>query len=154
MSDVHAYIFFGVILANEDFHPLDAPWDKDGFSCEKDWWRHIKGYKPSFEIFDERGEWLGGVKPSEEVIDRFCAERRQWFEQNPLPFDTIKLGSDKFDCTALEVPNSGHIASQFEPWDFDPTKLVVTPDAVSALKQFCKEHGIDQEPRWHLGCRA
>lgn len=148
MSDsVHAYIFFGVILANEDFHPLETPWQRDGISYEKDWWMKIKGFKPTSET-------RGVNESASQAMDRYVAERSAWFKQNPMPFETISLGSDEFDVTALRVSNSGCIAGRFEPCDFDPTKLVVTPEAVAVLKQFMQDQGINQEPRWHLGCRA
>lgn len=143
MSDSHAQIFFGIVLENQNGQPQVTPWKKAGFPYEKDWWAKIKGFKATSEINDGPG-----------AFDRYYNELRAWFEQNPMPFEVILLGSDRITYTALGIPGFGHIAFHNEPRDFDPSKLVVTPEAVSALKHFLQEQGIDQEPRWHLGCRA
>lgn len=45
-------ICFGVVF-EEDY---EFPWDDEN-NFEK-WWQTVNGFKPSFEIYDDKGEYL------------------------------------------------------------------------------------------------
>ncbi len=150
MSDsVSAHICFGIALEEGD----ELPWEKEGFSDANDWWRHINGYKASFEIF-ENGNYIGGVKPAEDVIDRYYKERREWEKAHPLPVEYWNAGSHSIPSYVLVVPQPQMICGRWEPSAFDPADLVVPAQALAAFEQFCQRFSVPGKASWQLCCFA
>ncbi len=144
-----AIIFFGVILADVQGHPPLMLWELEGFSCEIEWWCHVSGFKPSRQIYNRQGEFLNSVHPGSQAVDQYGIERRDWLRKNPLPFDIVKFGQHETGSTAFAVPYSGKRFGPYVPTSFDPAALVMIPEAVSALREFCRRFDISDELKWH-----
>ena len=145
-----ARIFFGVILADIQGRTPEMLWESQGYSCEIEWWCNINGFNPSRRIYNRRGEFLHGVHPGSQAVELYGTERRDWLRKNPLPFEAVKFGEHETGSRALAVPFSGKKFGPFDSTELDPSALVVTPEAVSMLSNFCRLFEIDGELRWHV----
>lgn len=144
-------ISYGIAF-DEDY---SFPWDDEQFEGDIDnWWLDVNGYKPPFELYDEQGEYINGVIPSNEVIKEYFDHQRAFEKDMPaLPVELVNVCSNDYPMYILAVQGIGMIASRGYPKAFDPDSLVVTADQQNALREFCKAHGIDiegNEPGWYL----
>lgn len=145
------HICFGI--AFED--GFEFPWDTEESDQDIDsWWVYgVLGFKHSFELYDEKGEYLNGVKPPQEDTDRYYDEKRQFEVKNKkLPVQLVNYCSGGYPMYILAVPRTYLSCSRGYPADFDPSELTVTEEEKAALLQFCIDHGIehDAEPKWLL----
>lgn len=131
---------------------FEFPWDELGDI--DDWWtREVQGFRHSFEIYDDNGEYLNGARPEQDVIDRYYEEQRKFKEENPkLPVELVNYCSGSVPMYILAVPRTSLSCRRGYPIEFDPSALMVTEDEKEALLQFCKDHGLehDAEPKWLL----
>ena len=166
-----AYIGYGVVLQDEYGSPSEPPWhvaevtDVHGkkrrpkygeseFSSVEEWWLALTGFENTLEIYDEQGNFPGGVRPPEEDITRFHEEERQWLVDHPLPFEIQPAGSDDCKHYVLLVPGTTTSADRFEPAGFEPSKLRVDVMAELEFKEALKKIGISAEPGWQLFCHG
>lgn len=57
-TPTNGYISFGIVFSEY----AEFPWNID--DRIEDWWvEDVCGYEPSFEIFDEDGEFIEGERP-------------------------------------------------------------------------------------------
>lgn len=138
------------ILFDEDFK---FPWD-DGYDGIDDWWvMGARGFKPSVEIYDEAGEYLNGVRPSDAVYDAYWKERHEFEAAFPCPVSLVNACSHKYPIWILTVEATEKRAHRGFPVTFVPTELVATDAMREALLNFCKEYHIDigdKTPQWWL----
>ena len=144
-----AYISYG-ILFEEGF---EFPWSDYDNGLDGDWWLTVQGFNPSVKVYDEYGEYIGGIKPSEAVISQYYAEKNAFKKAHPLPFRLVNVCSNDYPIYILAI-DEGHVwAYRGHPQVVDPTSLVATDEQRQSLIEFCKTYDIDiegNEPRWYL----
>jgi len=148
-QSTNAQLCYGIAF-DED---TEFPWHGEQFDGEiEQWWRELLGYKPSFEIYDEDGNYLGGVEPSKEKIKAYYAERDQFDKDHPsLPVEVVSHCSGEYPMYILAVPGTLQIAHRGYPEIVKPENLYVSPGRVDALVAFCNAHGIQvSPPEWWL----
>jgi hypothetical protein len=138
-------IFFG--WAFDEGH--EFPWSEQDEDDPEEWWRNINGYKPPFQLYDERGEYPNGEMPTDAQLKTYYDLQRCWDQQHPLPFELVNYCYHDNPMWALAVPRSVLRAHRGFPLSFDPQRL--SADA-TGLRQFCEKHGIELagEPQWYL----
>lgn len=118
-----------------------------------DWWLEVNGWKPPVEIFDDTGNYAGGVQPSNENISAYYASRRAFQEAHPLPVELVNVCSGSHPIYILALIGTGLVAHRGYPKLFDPASLVVTDEQRNTLIDFCKKYDIDTngvQPGWYL----
>lgn len=144
-----AQLCYGIAF-DED---TEFPWSGEEFDGEIEiWWRQMLGYRPSFEIFDEDGNWPDGVEPPEERIDAYFEERENFDRDHPaLPVEVVHHCSANHPMYILAVPVTSIVAKRGYPVAVKPETLYVPPAKVDALIAFCNAHGIPASPpKWWL----
>lgn len=140
-------ICYGILLGDD----MELPWD-DFDDTINDWWIEVvHAYKPSFEVYDDKGEHLPGV--GKEQIDAYWNERSAFKEAHPLPFQVVNACSGDYPTWILAVDFTCLSANRGYPQSFDPATLVVTDGMRTMLLDFCKTHGIEignEQPKWWL----
>ncbi len=150
------HICFGIRF--EEGH--EFPWDDERYNCDiEEWWRSVRGFKPTKELFTENGEFIGGVEPPDSETNAYFDEMRAWHNAHPLPIELVNYCSGECEMFILAVPSSCKTAARGEPEMFEPCELTVTPEEIKALLDFCAEFGIkpdeddeenDGQPHWFL----
>jgi hypothetical protein len=140
-------INFGIVF-EEGF---EFPWsEEDGIDA---WWREVNGYARPFELYDDKGGYLNGVKPDEDKLHEYYRHGNEWDAANPLPVAEVNYCSGNCPMYMLAVPGSNLTSNRGYPKAFDPAELKVAPEQVQSLLDFCERYGIkgeDMEPRWYL----
>ncbi len=131
------------------------PWDAEEFDGDiEDWWVDgANGYKPPFEVYDEKGNYLNGVKPSEETLSAYYAPRWKFKKEHPLPIEMVNGCSRDYPVWILAAKGLTLSANRGYPKSFEPSALVATGKQTVDLIEFCKIHDIDTngaEPKWWL----
>lgn len=129
------------------------PWQpEDSEGDIMDWWRNLLGFRHSFEMFDDQGNYIDGVEPSMDEIKAYYDEERAFDLEHPtLPVQVVMHCSYNFPMYILAVPSSVYEAARGHPEAIDLEKLFVTPDQEGRLVAFCNAHGIEvSQPRWWL----
>lgn len=145
-------ICFGILFPEE----YAFPWDKYG--DEEEWWlKDVLKYKPPFEIFDSKGEYIDGVKPPKETIDKYYEYRRNFINKsNAFPVDIVNCCSCDYPIYIMSVKSSFMFCYRGNPADFDLKDLFVSQDDRDKLIQFCEmycktdEDFPVMEPKWYL----
>lgn len=136
---------------DEDF---EFPWDDELYDGDiEDWWRAVNGYKPPFNLYDERGEPIGGVRPSFERISEYFTPRDAFDKEHPIPVELVNAQSGEYPAYIIALKGTVLTASRGYPKAFDPASLIVTDDQRNTLIEFCNTHDIDiddKEPHWYL----
>ena len=144
-------ICFGIMF-EEDF---EFPWTnyEDGEGDIESWWIYqVHGFKHDIELYDERGEYLNGHKPSDEELERYYGPKREFEKTHPLPVELVNYCSGDCAMYILAVPSSCLSARRGYPEEFNPTDLMVSAADKEVLIHFCDQHGIEapSEPKWYL----
>ena len=148
-QSTNAEINYGVIVTVDDD---ELPWRSDGGEFE-DWWRSVNGFKHSVPSpFDAAGNYLHGVDRKSTQVRQYFAESSAWDAANPPPVELVNYCSAECPMIMLAVRGAGLLAHRGDPTEFNPSALVVKPEAVEALLKFCSDHGIeyDGQPGWYL----
>jgi hypothetical protein len=146
-------ICFGVLIGDED--EVSLPWKDEEWDGDiEHWWIYkVLGFKHSFEVFDEKGDYLPGFNKDSKEIDQYFKEKRE-FKKNCLqcPVEPVNCCSLDYPSWILAVPSTVITASRGEPQEFKPENLRVTIDEVSNLLKFCSDYEIEFEgdPHWYL----
>jgi hypothetical protein len=129
----------------------EFPWDVTEQELTQ-WWLDVNGFKHSFEIYDERGNWLGGIKPEEIKITKYYEESRDWLDKHPLPVELVNYCSEGYPMYILAVPSSVIECSWGIPHEFIPEALKVTEEEKEALRVFCEKYNLEpeKEMKWYL----
>ena len=145
-------ICYGIAFDEE----TEFPWGEDEI---EDWWiEKVHGFKPSRQLYDDEGQYIGGVRPPDDVMDAHFAELRAFREAHPLPVKLVNHCSYDYPMYILAVPGTHKMARRGFPEAIDPASLSVTQEQREALLAFCREHGIGtlngievlDEPKWWL----
>lgn len=131
---------------------IEFPWsDKYEDDIESWWLYEVCKYKPAFEIYDSDGEYLDGKRPSEERVLLYYQQKREFEAAHPMPVKVVNYCSYEYPMYILAVPSTCLTNSRGYPAEFDPSKLVVSPEEAQALWDFCENNGIAMdEPGWYL----
>ena len=137
-------ICYGISF-EEDF---EFPWDDDW----DEWWIKICGYKPLFEMYDEKGEYIAGMKPAQEDRDKYWDHKYKFKKEHPMPVEIVTHCSGDYPMYIIAIPRTVMSASRGYPLEFFPDDLKDTLEDENILLQFCKDHGIEHEemPKWWL----
>lgn len=134
---------FGIIFEED----TEFPWEKYDFD---DWWMNECGWEPPFELYDSDGEYIDGVRPPEEKIGEYFRAMREFESKNPAPIRLINYCSSKFPMWMIAV-GQGHRASRGYPQRINPDELIVYPEEIEMLKDFCEKYiGEFSDPGWYL----
>jgi hypothetical protein len=104
-------------------------------------------------LYDEEGEYLNGVKPTDKQLNDNYKYLRKFKEEHPLPVDRIYYGSGDDSICILIVTETDKRADWDEPVELDPdTIFSVKKENLDLFKKFCKDYlGIDNaQPKWLL----
>jgi len=140
----------------------EFPWD-----CEEhdgdidDWWLYkICGYKNPIELYNEKGEYFNGQKPTKEESDLYYDTKREFLKNHPLPVELVNYCSDKCPMYMIAIPKIGMNSSRGYPEEIDLQKLTVTKEDKSKLIEFCEKYCkpaedsycefSKMEPKWYL----
>jgi len=144
-------ICFGVLFDEG----TEFPWGAAEFDGDIDnWWvEGVHGFKHSFELYDERGGYLGGSEPSAELLDRYYGEKRE-FEKAlpPLPVRLVNVCHIDYPQYILAIPRTVKKAHRGYPVKFEPSELSVSDAERVALLDFLAKYGLvsESEPEWYL----
>ena len=143
-------ISYGILLGeNEDG---ELPWDT--FEDIEEWWlMDVMKFKPSVELYDSDGGYIGGVRPDAAIISAYYDEKFAFKKANPIPVELTNACSGDYPVWILGLAGKGMVANRGYPVVFDPTALTVTNEEKTMLLDFCTTHGIDigdEQPKWYL----
>lgn len=131
----------------------EFPWSSEEYDGDIEcWWIYaIHKYQPPFEVYDSDGEYLGGIKPSDEKLDEYYQTKREFENAHPLPFRLVRHCMGDYPMYILAIPRTIKVASRGYPEEVKPDEMIVTQDEYDLLIEFCEIHGIEVEtPRWWL----
>ena len=140
------------ILFEED---TEFPWEGHDGDIE-DWWlTKVLGFKHSFEIYTEEGEYIGGKEPDKSVIDKYYFEKKKFEDSHPkVPVTLVNVCSCENPQYILAIPSTVKTARRGYPERFQPSLLTahLTIEQIDALTEFCETHKIEYEgePGWYL----
>ena len=144
-------ICFGLMFEEDTVFPWD---DHERWGDIDDWWlSYVLKWLPTNELYDKDGEYLGGVKPPDETINKYYKEKHDFMEKAPkLPVQLVNYCSDKYPAYILAVPGTFKKASRGYPEEFHPTEFNVTTQESDALLEFCRKYDIEipGDPMWYL----
>lgn len=126
----------------------ELPWGED----IEGWWREINGYKPPFELYTDEGEYIGGKKPNENLIDKYYEHQHKWEEENPLPVMLCFTGSHDYPQTFIALPDAGSETEWGHFLNINDDCMAQKPDRHEVLEKFISDYEIetDGEPGWYL----
>jgi len=138
-------ICFGNVYEEE----FEFPWGDNDEGIEG-WWRSQNGFVDS--IHDEKGDWINGVKPTDEQYREYWKSQREFDAIHPLPVALVNYCSGEYPMWIIAVPSSCRSNSRGEALAFDPSELTVTDAEVEALKEFCVKYELipAEGPGWYL----
>ncbi len=143
---------FGIIY-NDGY---EFPWDNSPYNGDyEEWWLvEIHGYKPPFQLYDERGEYLNGKEPSKSQRDAYYKHKFEFKKQHPFPVKVGNYCSGDYPMYMIAVPNSFYSNHRGSLIEIDPDQLKVTVEEVNALVDFCKTYCCAEmsefTPKWYL----
>jgi hypothetical protein len=129
---------------------FEFPWKDD---LEDFWLEKVLGFQRSFQLFDNDGEYIDGIKPPQSVIDKYLQEKSDFEESHPqCPFELVNYCSWECPEYILAIKRTCKSANRGYPDQFDPSTLTVTKEEIESLIDFCHKHEIicESEPAWYL----
>ena len=86
----------------------EFPWLNEKWEGElEDWWfKGICKYKPLFEIWNNQGEYIDGIKPSEQKIKKYYKNYNKFKKDNPMPVDVVQHCSYNYPMYIIAVPGT------------------------------------------------
>lgn len=143
----YAKICFGIVF-EEGF---EFPWDKHP-DIEEWWFNEIHKYKPPFEIYDEKGNWLNGVKPSEDAIKEYYDHLHKFKSERPLPVELLNYCAYEQPMYILTLKETIKMVEFGEVLDINDLRLITNKNHEDILEDFCFDYGIvcDKPPTWYL----
>lgn len=140
-------ICYGVLF-EEGFH---FPWG-ESYDIE-DWWMRTSGYKPSVEIYNEKGEYINGVRPERSVLDNYFEERGKFRDEHPVPVEMVNACSYDYPVWIVALKETFFKANRGYPVIIKEENIIITEEQRTALLDFFKKFDIDiegKEPNWYL----
>jgi hypothetical protein len=151
-TSTDAQICFGICMDEDD----ELPWNAEPFNGDmEEWWLGVHDYKPPFDLFDEKGNFLPGVTREDPRIREYFEHRRQWLDQHPIPVKEVNYCSGDAPMYILAIPSSCLTALRGYPEEFDPSALpaLISDADRQAFDAFCQEYLSDTErngTKWWL----
>lgn len=144
-------ICFG-FLFEEDY---EFPWDTEEFVHDIDtWWLEgVNQYKPPFQMYNDRGEYIDGVEPSKERFDIYYSHKDVFKATMPkVPVELVNCQSCDYPVYILAVPGTVRSASRGSPEMFEPDLLKYEPGSFNALVEFLEKYNIvpTGDAEWYL----
>jgi len=128
----------------------EFPWgDKD----IDDWWLDVNGFKHSFEIFDEHGEYLNGVRPSDDVIDKWFEEKEDFKKTiPPLPVEMVNYCSGDYPMYILAIPGTVQTANRGYPTKVSPGDMMISDSSLNSFREFITRFELkpSDTENWYL----
>jgi len=152
----NGHICYGIVF-NEDYK---FPWNCDKYEGDIDlWWIYeICSYTDPFELWDETGNYVGGIKPSEDKIDEWYKVRREFEKEHPVPVSLVNYCSGDYPMYILAIPDTYVSCSRGGPVKFSMDKKVYAHEA-QGLVNFCEKYCQPQDeyyefpemtPEWYV----
>lgn len=143
-------ICYGILFGDDYEFPWDSGEWHDGI---EDWWLYeVCGYRNPFELYDEQGSWLNGIKPPEQQIREYYDPQYAFLDDHPIPVRLVNYCSGDYPMYIVAAPSSVIIASRGYPEAIGTRSFAtVTEEEAALLIEFCREHfGVFEEPSWWL----
>lgn len=144
-------IFYGVLL-DED---TELPWNTNKYDySELEWWRDVNGFKPTNNLYDENGNWVNGIKPTEEAYKAYYTELALFDKKHPIPFEVVNYCSGEYPLYALTARGSYMYGLRGDPTEINPSiDFILDNEKVKVFVDFCIKYFdlTDVKPRWWLG---
>ena len=139
-TSTNGQICYGIAFEQD----AEFPWDERGDI--EDWWVYdVLGFKHSFELFDDNGNYINGVKPSEERPGEYFDERQEFWKNKPLPVEIVNYCSCDRPVYILAVPGTMFNNYRGDAVQFEPKLLRVDTEKKEAFLDFCRKHGIETD---------
>lgn len=129
------------------------PWDEGRYDGDVTlWWLFANGFRRSFEMFNDEGDWLNGIPPIE--VENAYYDEEDAFERSCplLPFALTKGTVDKKRYSLLFVPDLGTnvSATGYSLLTLSGDELA---SSVVCFIASCKKHRIELPVlEWHNVC--
>ena len=124
------------------------PWDHKN-SIEEWWVDDVLGFTPSIQIYDSEGNHL--PKVTEEQINQYWKERRDFEDKCPLPVELIRHCSWGYPMFIVAVPSTVIYAHRGYPKELNPKHFDLSNHNIQSFIDFCKKHNIyEEDPKWWL----
>lgn len=133
------------------------PWEA---YSEEEWWRKVNNYTPPFQIYNEEGQYLNGIVPTEKQFDIYFDHMQEGDKANPFPIDIANYCSGDSPMYILAVKDTVKSNSRGYPTEIDPATLKVTDEQRKVLLDFIEKYitaNLDDcaelpelEPKWYL----
>ena len=118
-------------------------------------WELETGFKPSREIFNKDGSYIGGEEPPEAYREQYYNERTFWRESHPLPFEVVYHCCDENTMYILALPDSELRASRGDLVKVRLADGTRWTKEVALIRQFCTKYKVKiGELDWWLCCYA
>lgn len=141
---------YGILLEEEG----EFPWDVDEHDNDfEEWWLvGICGFKHSFELFDEKGNWIE-PRQSSDVEDKYFKEQRDFEKSHKCPYTLVNVCSGDYPIYMLALEDTLISASRGTPEliKFDELRGI-SQEEDSDLLSFCEKYNIpyEGESGWYL----
>ena len=144
-TSTNAILCYGYSFEEE----YSFPWASEDDIVE--WWLKVNGYKPPFQLFDERRNWLNGVEAPDDKVTEYFNARRAFLEKNPIPIKDVMHCSGANAMWILATPSSVVEAYRGYPEMIEPEKLQADIEEKRQLELFCERWElIGAGPAWWL----
>jgi hypothetical protein len=144
-------ICFGLLIDEDEYDIL--PWNSGEVDGEEEWWTHVNGYMPPFQVYDENGR-LPGI--TDEQVSEYWSHYFAWLRENPLPIDLVNYCHCDYPQYILAIPGSIKNGDAGNPTKLGRDDLTINPESVDSLLTFFSEYGIvvdeDKLGWWLSGC--
>ena len=147
-----AQISYGVLIEEEGMADM-LPWIREGGEEFGSWWLRETGFEHSFEIYDGKGDYVNGMKPPDNIINKYYEEEDLWMKDHPFPFEEVNYCSSDTPMYILAIPGTTLTASRGYPAMFNPTtSLFGMERQTQRLLDFCEKYNIKytKGPGWFL----
>lgn len=146
-------ICYGILLEED----ITFPWQDESYGgLIEDWYCYgVLGFKHPFELLDSHGDYIDGIKPSEERLTQYFQEKRDFLKKHPpLPVAMVNVCSWNNPVWIIAISESVIEANRGDPTVFRPMDLAENAPLKwnLTLTDFCKTHKIPFEgyPQWYL----
>ena len=122
---------------------VELPWvDEDGNDELEQWWLNVNQFRPAHEIYDENGDYLNGQEATDQQIETYWDERKQWLDAHPLPFELVNYCSGEWPMYILAVPGTLVTASRGCP-EIVSAETIVAHD-ISPIVELCAKYSAHE----------
>jgi len=127
---------YGIAFEEDyNFPWLDEEWDSD---YEEWWFSGICGYKPPFELYDERGKFIKGERPPQEKMDEYYEDIGKFRKLNPMPVEIIGFCSYDYTMYIIAAPETYTNVRRGYVEEVGTYK--VEPEKKNAVISFCEKY--------------